>query len=287
MIKYGFLGIGIMGQAMAANLLQAGFEVTVWNRTLEKCTPLVDMGAQQRNTPAEVVADCDLTFAMVADPAASEAIFFGEGGVLEAIAPGKSYIDVSTVDPDTPARIGRAVEEKGGRFLEAPVFGTRKPAEEGTLVFLCAGDESLYRDAAPALEAMGKKSFFFSQIGQGAQMKLIVNMIMGSMMTAFCEGLALGDKVGLQMAEILQVLSHSTIDNPMFRLKGASISENRFQTSFPLKHMQKDLRLAQQMADTAGQSLLAAAIANNAFLKARAQGFGDEDFAAVMKIIRD
>ncbi len=287
MIKYGFLGIGIMGQAMAANLLQAGFEVTVWNRTLEKCTPLVDMGAQQRNTPAEVVADCDLTFAMVADPAASEAIFFGEGGVLEAIAPGKSYIDVSTVDPDTPTRIGRAVEEKGGRFLEAPVFGTRKPAEEGTLVFLCAGDESLYRDAAPALEAMGKKSFFFSQIGQGAQMKLIVNMIMGSMMTAFCEGLALGDKVGLQMAEILQVLSHSTIDNPMFRLKGASISENRFQTSFPLKHMQKDLRLAQQMADTAGQSLLAAAIANNAFLKARAQGFGDEDFAAVMKIIRD
>lgn len=180
MQHYGFLGIGIMGQAMAANLLTAGCDVTVWNRTAKRCEPLVDMGARLGNNPAEVVAGCDITFAMVSDPAAAEQLCFGPDGVLAGISPGKGYVDVSTVDPETSIRIGRAVQAKGGRFLEAPVSGSKKPAEDGTLVFLCGGDASLYRDAGPALEVMGKKSFYYPEIGQGAEMKLVINMIMGS-----------------------------------------------------------------------------------------------------------
>lgn len=285
MMKYGFLGLGIMGKAMTNNLIAAGYDVTVWNRTKEKCQPLVDKGARLGNSPGEVTAQCDITFAMVSDPAAAASLFFDECGVLEGIAPGKAYIDVSTVDPVTAIRIAEAVKVKGGRFLEAPVSGSKKPAEDGTLVFLCSGNESLYHEAAPALKLMGKKSFFFKEIGQGAQMKLVINMIMGTMMTAFGEGLALGDKAGLGMADILDVLSQGAIDNPMFRMKGPQMAENNFAPAFPLKHMQKDMRLALQMGDEYGQALFAAGAANNSYIKARETGGGDEDFSAVLRAI--
>lgn len=285
MKKYGFLGIGIMGRAMAANLLHAGFEVTVWNRNGERCSPLIDMGARQGNSPAEVVADSDITFAMVSDPAAAEALCFGEHGVLEGLSAGKGYVDVSTVDPETAMKIGRAVQEKGGRFLEAPVSGSKKPAEDGALVFLCAGDAALYDEAGPALQVMGKKSFYFPIIGQGAQMKLVINMIMGSVMTAFGEGLALGEKVGLPMASVLEVLAQGAINNPMFQLKGPLMADGSFNPAFPLKHMQKDMRLALLMGDQHSQPLSTAAAANNSFIKARNAGFGDEDFSAVLKVI--
>ena len=285
MIKYGFLGLGIMGKAMAANLIGAGLDVTIWNRTREKCMPLVQQGARLGNSPGEVTAQCDITFAMVSDPTTAASLFFDEGGVLEGIGPGRGYVDVSTVDPETARRIDLAVKVKGGRFLEAPVSGSKKPAEDGTLVFLCSGDQSLYRDAEPALQLMGKKSFYFTQIGQGAQMKLVINMIMGTMMTAFGEGLALGDKAGLAMTDILEVLTQGAIDNPMFRMKGPQMAQNNFATAFPLKHMQKDMRLALQMADLYNQSLFTASAANNLYLKAREAGGADEDFSAVFKTI--
>ena len=285
MTQYGFLGLGIMGKAMAANLLKAGFPVTVWNRTAETCAPLVAQGARQAASPAEVITGCDITFAMVSDPAAAADLCFGAGGVLEAITAGKSYVDVSTVDAETSTRICAAIQDKGGRFLEAPVSGSKKPAEDGTLVFLCAGDESLFKDAQPALDVMGKKSFYFKKIGQGAEMKLIVNMIMGSMMTALAEGLSLSDKVGLEASQLLEVLTQGAIDNPMFRLKGPLMAQKNFTTAFPLKHMQKDMRLALLMGDTHGQPLACASAANNAFIKARGEGCGDEDFSAVLKAI--
>ena len=161
MTKYGFLGLGIMGKAMATNLINAGFDVTVWNRTVAACRPLTDLGAKQGKTAADVVANCDITFAMVSDPKAAKALCFGKNGVLEGISKGKSYIDISTVDADTSSEICHAVQAKGGRFLEAPVSGSKKPAEDGTLVFLCAGDPSLYEDAGDALDVMGKNPFIF------------------------------------------------------------------------------------------------------------------------------
>lgn len=274
-----------MGKAMAANLIGAGLDVTVWNRTKEKCMPLVELGAHLGNSPGEVTAQCDITFAMVSDPVAAASLFFDEGGVLEGIAQGKAYIDISTVDPATSMHIAEAVKIAGGRFLEAPVSGSKKPAEDGTLVFLCSGDESLYHEAAPALQLMGKKSFFFKEIGQGAQMKLVINMIMGTMMTAFGEGLALGNKTGLDVADVLDVLTHGAIDNPMFRMKGPQMAKNNFAPAFPLKHMQKDMRLALQLGDEYGQPLFTAAAANNLYLKARETGGADEDFSAVLKAI--
>lgn len=286
-MRYGFLGLGIMGTAMAANLLKGGNNVTVWNRTAKKCAPLVNLGADQASSPAEVVTSCEITFAMVSDPAAAQALCFDKDGVLEAISPGKSYIDVSTVDPAVAIRIATAITDKGGRYLEAPVSGSKKPAEDGALVFLCGGDESLYHESSPALKIMGKESFYLGEVGRAAQMKLVINMIMGSMMTAFGEGLALGDKVGLEMSDVLAVLAQGAINNPMFQLKGPQMAEGNFQPAFPLKHMQKDMRLALLMGDNYSQPLYTAAAANASYIKAREAGCADEDFAAVLKAIKN
>jgi 2-hydroxy-3-oxopropionate reductase len=286
MQKFGFIGLGIMGSAMAANLVRAGFEVVVWNRSPEKAAPLAALGAKVAATPREVSEACPVTFAMLADPAAAEAACFGANGVLEGITPGKGYVDMSTVDAATSRRIGAAVADRGGRFLEAPVSGSRKPAEEGTLVILAAGDSSLYDEAMPGLAKMGKKILFLGAAGSGANMKLVVNMVMGGMLAAFCEGLALGEKAGLEQADILEVLDAGALANPMFRLKGELIRRGEFPVAFPLKHMQKDLRLAVSLGDQVNQPLFAAAAANESFKRAREMGLGDEDFSALYKAVQ-
>ncbi|AJE04275.1 NAD(P)-dependent oxidoreductase [Geobacter pickeringii] len=283
MQKFGFIGLGIMGSAMAKNLVMAGFDVTVWNRSPEKCDELVALGARQAATPREVVASAPLTFAMLADPAAAEEVCFGKNGVLEGIGDGRGYVDMSTVDPATSQRIGFAVAATGGRFLEAPVSGSKKPAEDGTLIILAAGDRTLYDEAMPGFEKMGKKVLHLGDVGRGAEMKLVVNMMMGGMMAIFCEGLALGGKAGLASDDILDVVAAGAMANPMFALKGKLMGEGNFAPAFPLKHMQKDLRLAVALGERVGQPLFAAATANELFKRASAAGFGAEDFSALFK----
>lgn len=285
MQKIGFIGLGIMGSAMATNLLKAGFQVTVWNRSPEKTKGLTALGAASAQSPRAVVEECSVTFAMLADPAAAEAVCFEKNGVLEGIGTGKGYVDMSTVDAVTAQKIAAAVAARGGHFLEAPVSGSKKPAEEGTLIILAAGDRSLYDAAFPAFEKMGKKVLYLGAVGNGTNMKLVVNMVMGGMMAIFCEGLALGKKAGLANADILEVIDAGAMANPMFRLKGGLIGQDNFTVAFPLRHMQKDLRLAVDLGDRTGQPLFAAAAANEAFKRAREMGFGDEDFSAIAKAV--
>lgn len=141
------MGLGIMGKAISMNLLRHGFKVTVWNRTLSKCDELVEHGASVAESPAAVVKKCKYTIAMLSDPSAALAVVFGKDGILEHISGGKGYIDMSTVDADTSSKIFEAITKKGGRFLEAPVSGSKKPAEDGQLVILTAGERVilLYR----------------------------------------------------------------------------------------------------------------------------------------------
>jgi 3-hydroxyisobutyrate dehydrogenase-like beta-hydroxyacid dehydrogenase len=286
MAKLGFLGLGIMGSAMAYRLVRDGWDMTIWNRDEAKCQPLIEAGAKQGENPAAVAAACDLTIAMVSDPAASRAIAFGEHGVIEGLSQGKGYVEMSTIDEETSCAIARAVQAKDARYLEAPVSGSKKPAEDGTLVILAAGDRTLFDEVKPAFEVMGKLSIYLGATGQGSRMKLIVNMIMGSMMTAFCEGIALAHAAHLAPEDLFAVLDAGALSNPMFRLKGPQIEEESFPPAFPLKHMQKDLRLALALGDQLAISTPAAAVANEAFKRARKMGLADQDFAAVWKAIR-
>ncbi|PPD81198.1 hypothetical protein GOBAR_DD21882 [Gossypium barbadense] len=277
-MEVGFLGLGIMGKAMSMNLLMNGFKVTVWNRTLSKCNELVAHGASIGKTPAEVINKCTITIAMLSDPAAALSVVLDKDGVLEQICGGKGYIDMSTVDPETSFKINEAITSKGGRFLEAPVSGSKQPAETGQL--------ALYEAAIPAFDILGKKSFFLGQVGNGAKMKLVVNMIMGSMMNAFSEGLTLADRSGLNPHDLLDVLDLGAIANPMFKGKGPAMLQNNYSPAFPLKHQQKDMRLALALGDENSVPMPVAAASNEAFKKARSMGLGDMDFSAVFETLK-
>ncbi|KAK8452979.1 hypothetical protein SEVIR_5G209300v4 [Setaria viridis] len=258
--KVGFLGLGIMGAPMASNLIKAGCDVTVWNRTKSKCDPLLSLGAKYEPSPAEVASSCDVTFAMLADPQSAAEVACGANGAAEGLAPGKGYVDVSTVDGATSKLIGERIISTGASFLEAPVSGSKKPAEDGLLIFLTAGN--------------------------GAAMKLVVNMVMGSMMVSFSEGLLLSEKVGLDPNTLVEVISQGAISAPMFSLKGPSMVKAAYPTAFPLKHQQKDLRLALALAESVAQPIPTVAAANELYKAAKSLGFADHDFSAVIEALK-
>jgi 3-hydroxyisobutyrate dehydrogenase-like beta-hydroxyacid dehydrogenase len=286
-MKIGFVGLGIMGSAMAANLVQAGFRVTLWNRSPEKCRPLVAAGACSAESPRAVAEASEILFAMMATPAAVAAVRDGDDGIIAGLRPGKGYVDMSTVDAETSLESARLTHAAGALFLEAPVAGSRKPAEDATLTIMAAGDRGLYDASLSALEKMGSKILFLGAAGNAARMKLANNLIMGGMLTALCEGLALAAGSGLDTAQLLEILDSGAVSNPMFRLKGPQVAANReFPAAFPLKHMQKDLRLALRLAEEVGQPLFATATVNELYKAALAAGLGDADFAAVCRVIR-
>lgn len=283
---YGFIGLGIMGKPMALNLLRGGHRVIVWNRSPEKCSELVAAGAIQAQSPAEVIEAAPISFGMLADPQAARTVCFADDGVLAGIEQGKAYVDMSTVDPETACEIDEAIRTCGGRFLEAPVSGTKKPAEDGTLIILAAGDQELFRECESAFDLLGKKTLYLGPTGNGARMKLIVNMIMGGMMGIFSEGMALTDRSGLRIDDLLDVLGAGAMANPMFALKGGLMQQGAYAPSFPLKHMQKDLRLAIELGDTQQQSMPVAAAANEAYKRSCSAGDGDLDMCALYRQTR-
>lgn len=286
-MKIGFVGLGIMGSAMAANLVKAGFEVTVWNRSAEKCALLAEMGAGVAASPRMAAERSDVVIAMMADPRAVLSVRDGADGTLAGLKRGAGYLDMSTVDAETSIESARLAHERGALFLEAPVAGSRKPAEDATLTIMAAGDRPLYDTALPALEAMGKKILFLGGVGNAARMKLANNLVMSGMLTALCEGMALASGSGLDTVQFLEVLDSGAVANPMFRLKGPQIAANgEFPAAFPLKHMQKDLRLALRLAEEIGQPLFVTATVNELYKKALAEGLGESDFAAVSRAIR-
>ncbi|XP_058193928.1 glyoxylate/succinic semialdehyde reductase 2, chloroplastic isoform X2 [Rhododendron vialii] len=293
--RVGFLGLGIMGSPMAQNLIKAGrsngdcrcrCDVTVWNRTESKCSPLISLGAKYKSSPKEVAASCDVTFAMLADPQSALDVACGEDGAAKGLSPGKGYVDVSTVDGATSKLIGTRIKATGALFLEAPVSGSKKPAEDGQLIFLTAGDRSLFETVAPLLDIMGKSRFFLGDVGNGAAMKLVVNMIMGSMMASFSEGLLLSERVGLDPKVLVEVVSQGAISAPMFSMKGPSMVQSLYPTAFPLKHQQKDLRLALGLAESVSQPTPIAAAANELYKVAKSRGLSDEDFSAVIEALK-
>ncbi|XP_030490632.2 glyoxylate/succinic semialdehyde reductase 2, chloroplastic-like [Cannabis sativa] len=282
----GFLGIGIMGSPMAQNLIKSGCDVTVWNRTKSKCDPLISLGAKYKSSPEEVAASCDVTFAMLSDPESAVDVACGKHGAVSGMSSGKGYVDVSTVDGETSKYIGQQIKATGALFLEAPVSGSKKPAEDGQLIFLTAGDKSLYETVAPFLDIMGKSRFYLGDIGNGAAMKLVVNMIMGSMMASFSEGLLLSEKVGLDPSVLVEVISQGAISAPMYSMKGPSMIQSLYPTAFPLKHQQKDMRLALGLAESVSQSTPIAAAANEMYKVAKSHGLSDQDFSAVIEALK-
>jgi len=287
MAPVGFIGLGIMGEGMAKNLAKSGRQLVVWNRSPGKCTELqaacegADITVAE--TPAAVLAKCDLVYCMLSTPDAVKSVYEMEGGILAGVCAGKKIVDCATLAAEDMVRLSAQVSERGGTFLEAPVSGTKGPAHAGQLIFLCAGDEALFNEVLPTdLEAMGKASFFFGAAGSGARMKLVVNMIMGSMMAAFGEGLSLCEASGLDSEKLLEVLQLGAMANPMFKIKGPLMLQGNFAPNFPLEHAEKDMRLAVAHGGSLGLGLPVAAAADAAMKRAMEEDLGKQDFCSVV-----
>jgi 3-hydroxyisobutyrate dehydrogenase-like beta-hydroxyacid dehydrogenase len=288
MAKIGFIGLGIMGAPMCGNVLAKGHDVTVYNRSHEKMAPLVAAGAKGASSVAQLVEQVDIVITMLSDPAAVWEVVAETAGVLSALAAGKTYIDMSTVSPESSREIAAMVRKSGADFLEAPVMGSRKPAKEGTLVILAGGDPAVARRMEPILLTMGSKVVYMGEVGLAAHMKLIINQMMGTLLCVFSEAALTGMAAGIPAEKILEVVQNSIVGCQAIQIKGKDMLGDRaFSVHFPLKHAHKDLRLAVLAGDAAGVPTPVTAAAHQLFAIARERGFGERDISAVLRALTD
>lgn len=282
----GFIGLGSMGAPMAWNLHKAGMALAVYNRSDARSQPFAEAGVEVCSTPAALAARSDVIVIMVSDPAALHAVIDGPDGVLAGLRPSATVINMSTVSPDATAAVAAAVAAKGGRFVDAPVSGTVKPAQDGTLVILAAGEREHVDAVTPLFQAMGKGVVYCGAVGQATHLKLVINLILAGMMELLGEGLTLAQGFGLQPERLLEALGAGPLAAPIFQMKGQAMLAGEFAKQFPVDLMFKDLNLVLQAAGDVQVALPATAAVREVFGAARALGHGDHDMAAVIQGLR-
>jgi len=252
MAKIGFLGRGEMGTPMAGRLLQAGHEVVVWNRSVERTVPLAKEGAAVAASPGKAAVGRDFVITMLATPEALEQVLFGTAGLAPALSPGQVLIDMSTVGPDE-VRSAAARLRQGASLVDAPVRGSVPQATSGRLdIFVGATDEN-YERVRPILEALGSVRHTGGP-GSGAAMKLVANLALGAAIVTLGEALSLGESLELKRDILLDVLADSPIGS-IVKAKRANVESDQFAPSFKLRHAAKDLRLVTETAAAKGRDL--------------------------------
>jgi 3-hydroxyisobutyrate dehydrogenase-like beta-hydroxyacid dehydrogenase len=284
-MRIGFAGMGLMGSRMAKNLLKKGFPTTVWNRTPQRCEPLVREGAKAARTPFEMAEHSDVVVACVADPPAVERLVFAEDGLLRAIRPGFRYLECSTVSPVTTRRVQAALRARGGDALEAPVTGSKNGAEQGTLLFMTGGERAVHEELLPVMMAMGTKAIYCGEMGLGSTVKLIGNSVISFMLEALGEGVVLGRRAGLAIETILEVIQASGYASPYYAFKGNAIARRDFEEHFAIDLLVKDQSLMLEQASSLKVPMPGLAAIREVFQAARAQGHGREDICAVVKAL--
>ncbi len=280
-MKVGFIGLGIMGSRMAANLLRRGYELTVWNRSRPKVDELARVGAHPAGSPAEAAGGAGILFTMLADPEAVQQTALGEGGFLPALKPGSLWTDCSTVDPDFSRTMAREARERGVRFLDAPVAGTRGPAERGELSFMVGGDGLAFEECRPLLEAMGRSVVHLGETGAGTSMKMVVNVVLAHQMAALAEALRLGESMGIPAHTLFDVLLGSPAASPFMSYKREKLERREYEPDFPLRLMHKDMHLAALTAYRNRVPIPCTNAVKELFAMAERQGLGDQDLAAL------
>jgi 3-hydroxyisobutyrate dehydrogenase len=282
MKRIGFVGLGTMGSGMARNLAKKGYPLAVWNRSAARAR---ELGFENAASPRELAERSDVVIGCVADPGAVERVVFAEDGVLAAARPGFRYVECSTVSPGLVRRIAAAFAERGAASLEAPVTGSKGGAANGTLLFMTGGAAALHEELEPILLAMGSRAIHCGESGQGALMKLCGNTLISFMLEGLCEALVVGQKGGLELTRILEVIAASGFASPYFAFKGQAIRERNFEPQFTIDLLVKDQSL--MLAEAAEQKtpLPALAAVREVFQAARAQGLGHEDIAAVIRVL--
>jgi 3-hydroxyisobutyrate dehydrogenase len=280
--RIGFIGLGIMGKPMALNLLKAGYPLTVWNRTRSKMDELIAMGAYGASSPKEVAERSDVVITMVTDSPDVEDVLLGSNGVIHGGKPGLIVIDMSTISPLVTRRISGELAKKGIRMLDAPVSGGEKGAREATLSIMVGGPRDAFEECLPIFECLGKKITYMGTTGMGQTAKLCNQVICALNIQAVCEGLMLGATAGLDVRRLLEAVSAGAASSWMLLNLGPKMIERDFKPGFKIRHQQKDLRLALELAAELKLPLPGTALVQQMLRIAEAEGLGEEGTQAAI-----
>lgn len=286
-LKIGFIGLGIMGSRMAMNIHKADFALTVYNRTASRAAELLAAGAKWGETPAEVAEQSDILITMLSTPEAVRETAIGPAGFLPRMGQGSLWMDCSTVDPAFSGEMNRQASDRGIRFLDAPVAGTKGPAESGDLLFLLGGETGDVASCQDLLDAMGKKTLHLGGHGHGARMKMLINGLLAQSMLAFAEALTLGEAMGLEQAQVMDVLLATPVTPAFLNGVRPKLETGDYEPNFPLKWMQKDLHLAASTAYSHGVSMPSLNTAKETFALAKRAGFAELDFSSIYRFLAD
>ena len=280
-----YLGLGTMGSGMAANLLKAGYKLTVWNRNAVKCEPFARKGARGADTPADAVRDVDLIMYSLGNDQAVEEVVFGSKGILTGIKEGQIAMDMSTVLPATSLREQEAYAKRGVDFFDAPVFGSKQESADGKLWIMAAGNQAVFEQVKPVLERLGQTVHYFGKNGSAAAMKLVGNLIVALEMEALAEGLLLAQKAGLDLNTVMEVVKVADFRSPLLVSNGQNILKRDFSPSFALKLMLKDAELIEKFGNSLQSPIPALRVVEKNLAAAVALGFGTENASALIKAL--
>jgi 3-hydroxyisobutyrate dehydrogenase len=281
----GFVGLGVMGGGVTRRLLAAGHTVHGYNRSREKAAPLVELGLVLEDTPREVAEAADVVFSMVTNVAALEAVTQGPDGILAGLGAGKIYVDMTTGTPEASRALAELVAEHGARMLDAPVSGSVSTLEEGLLSIMVGGDEDAFAEVEPILLDIGPTVIRIGSNGQALLMKIAINLSLFVQMVAFCEGLLLAEKDGIDKEVAVDALLKSVIASPMLKYRGPFVLEMPDEAWFNVNMMQKDMNLALEAGRKLDVPMPTTAISNELLTAARAMGLVEQDFAVVYEVM--
>jgi len=280
-----YLGLGTMGSGMASNLLKAGYQLTVWNRSAEKCKPFARKGARVADTPADAARDVDLVIYMLSNDQAVEEVVFGAKGILGGIKKGQVAMDMSTVLPAMSLREQEAYAKRGVDFLDAPVFGSKQESAEAKLWIMAAGNKAIFAKVKPVLQHLGQTVHYLGQNGKAAAMKLVGNLIVALELEALAEGLVLARKAGLDLNTVMEVVKVADFRSPLLVSNGQNILKRDFSTSFALELMLKDAGLIEKFSESLQSPIPALRVVEKNLASAVSLGFGNENASALIKAL--
>jgi 3-hydroxyisobutyrate dehydrogenase-like beta-hydroxyacid dehydrogenase len=284
--RVAFLGLGIMGSRMAANLVKAGFELSVWNRTEATARQFSEQhGATLAGTPAAAAESADLIVTMVVDGPQVETVLLGENGVFSTARPGTLCIDCSTIGPAATRWIAERLAERGVRMVDAPVTGSSPKALDGTLTIMAGGEPQDVERAMPLLQAMGALIVHAGPLGHGQMVKLINNAVAAINAATVGQALVFADRAGVDLDALEAVMRAGSGGSAMLELKSGPMRSHDYSTLFKLDHMLKDVRLCLEEGQAAGTPFPFAALIKETLIAASGRGYGDADFAALIEVL--
>ncbi|MGA9529872.1 MAG: NAD(P)-dependent oxidoreductase [Terriglobales bacterium] len=280
-MRVAFLGLGIMGRSMAANLVKAGHEVAVWNRSAGKEVE----GARSAASPADASQGAEVVWMCVSDTKAVESVLFGENGAETVLVQGTIIADSSTISPSATERFAARVKARGVDYVDAPMTGSKIAAENGSLIFMVGGDEAVLARIQPLFEAMGKQVFHMGATGKGQATKLVMNLQIALIFEGFAEALTLAAKLGVEMDRLLPLVQASMVRSGVVEYKAPFIMKRDFSPNFPLRLMLKDIRLALAAAKESRVRLPGLEAVEEVYDVAAEEGHSDLDYAATLTLL--